>query len=384
MSEESKATIWATIKKSVSGALKTRQSGTTLQDLGQTTPDLSSAIEVEEISESTAMTKSQSKSYLSMASIALYHSQNAGNYALSEAFAKGDVINTFPRDPEYEAIIQEAEMAIDQGVLPELIKKGSSGSYFVKNRQNETIGVFKPTDEEPYSELNPKWGKYIQRKVCCCCFGRGCLILNHGYLSEAGASLVDDLFELKVVPKTRVVCLAARSFNYKKSKSKQFKKKTAAILKRPNLGLPHKAGSFQLFVKDYQDSQHWLKKFDKEPLSTQTADQFQKLFERVVALDYIIRNTDRGFSNWLIRYDKAHEDIRVAAIDNGLAFPFKHPDETRAYPFHWATLPLATKPFSASFKNHMIPKLQNQAFIQKVCDGLYGLFRIDKHFSEAR
>ena len=44
---------------------------------------------------------------------------------------------------------------------------------------------------------------------------------------------------------------------------------------------------------------------------------------------------DRGNDNWLIKFDKEKLDdpeecIQVAAIDNGLAFPFKHPDEWRA------------------------------------------------------
>ena len=78
---------------------------------------------------------------------------------------------------------------------------------------------------------------------------------------------------------------------------------------------------------------------------------FQLQFERLVVLDYIIRNTDRGNDNWLIRYKKAKEvsnaeevidtSIEVAAIDNGLAFPIKHPDSWRAYPYHWAWLPYA-------------------------------------------
>lgn len=63
-------------------------------------------------------------------------------------------------------------------------------------------------------------------------------------------------------------------------------------------------------------------------------------------LDYIIRNTDRGNDNWLLRYIKGKEgeeesSISVAAIDNGLAFPIKHPDSWRAYPYHWAWLPCA-------------------------------------------
>jgi phosphatidylinositol 4-kinase type 2 len=66
------------------------------------------------------------------------------------------------------------------------------------------IGVFKPKDEEPYGQLNPKWTKWMQKMCCPCCFGRGCLILNQGYLSEAGASLVDQKLKLNIVPKTKV------------------------------------------------------------------------------------------------------------------------------------------------------------------------------------
>ena len=66
------------------------------------------------------------------------------------------------------------------------------------------IGVFKPKDEEPYGRLNPKWTKYMHKICCPCCFGRSCLVLNQGYLSEAGASLVDTKLQLNVVPKTRV------------------------------------------------------------------------------------------------------------------------------------------------------------------------------------
>ena len=66
------------------------------------------------------------------------------------------------------------------------------------------IGVFKPKDEEPYGHLNPKWTKWMQKSCCPCWFGRGCLVLNQGYLSEAGASLVYQKLGLNVVPKTKV------------------------------------------------------------------------------------------------------------------------------------------------------------------------------------
>lgn len=66
------------------------------------------------------------------------------------------------------------------------------------------VGVFKPKNEEPYGHLNPKWTKWMHKTCCPCCFGRSCLIPNQGYMSEAGASLVDEKLGLNIVPKTKV------------------------------------------------------------------------------------------------------------------------------------------------------------------------------------
>lgn len=54
----------------------------------------------------------------------------------------------------------------------------------------------------------------LHKTLCPCCFGRGCLVPNQGYLSEAGASIIDTRLKLNIVPKTRVVRLASDSFNY--------------------------------------------------------------------------------------------------------------------------------------------------------------------------
>lgn len=43
-------------------------------------------------------------------------------------------------DPKFQELIRQAELAIDNGVYPDRIYQGSSGSYFVKN----TAGVSYP------------------------------------------------------------------------------------------------------------------------------------------------------------------------------------------------------------------------------------------------
>lgn len=43
--------------------------------------------------------------------------------------------NNFPDDPHFQEIVRIAERAIENGVYPERIYQGSSGSYFVKNME---------------------------------------------------------------------------------------------------------------------------------------------------------------------------------------------------------------------------------------------------------
>lgn len=115
-----------------------------------------------------------------------------------------------------------------------------------------------------------------------------------------------------------------------KSKTKQNLTSRFPNIHFNRVGLPPKTGSFQKFVEGFKDADFWLRKFETEPLNDQEALILKLQFERLVVLDYIIRNTDRGNDNWLIKYDKDTSELKVAAIDNGLAFPFKHPDEWRA------------------------------------------------------
>lgn len=47
----------------------------------------------------------------------------------------------------------------------------------------------------------------------------------------------------------------------------------------------------QTFVSGYKDAEFWLKKFETESLPKNTEKEYQFQFEKLVVLDYIIRNT---------------------------------------------------------------------------------------------
>ncbi|PWA16946.1 hypothetical protein CCH79_00012665 [Gambusia affinis] len=229
--------------------------------------------------------------------------------------------NEFPEDPEFREIIRKAERAIEEGIYPERIYQGSSGSYFVKDSQG-------------------------------------------------------------------VVYLASETFNYSAIDRVKSRGKRLALEKVPKvgqrfhrIGLPPKVGSFQMFVDGYKDADFWLRRFEAEPLPENTNRQLQLQFERLVVLDYIIRNTDRGNDNWLLKYDCPMDSggnrdtdwvvvkepiIKLAAIDNGLAFPLKHPDSWRAYPFYWAWLSQAKVAFSMEIKELKDPGFDRGQFHKQV------------------
>ena len=59
----------------------------------------------------------------------------------------------------YEGV-ERVRQSIAAGLNPRMIATGTSGSYFVRikdgDHSSHVFGVFKPMDEEPYGNLNPK------------------------------------------------------------------------------------------------------------------------------------------------------------------------------------------------------------------------------------
>ena len=262
----------------------------------------------------------------------------------------------------FDDVVESVKVAIELGVHPKMISQGSSGSYFARNSDGKVVGVFKPKDEEPYASRNPKWTKWLHRNLFPCFFGRACLIPNLSYVSEAAAYVLDSSLQTNLVPYTDIVYLSSKSFHY------DFWDKSAYYRKRKPL--PAKVGSFQVFLKGFKDANlflrdhpwpdqvnsgfrpddapRWRKKpwtetcrpgsappeDDEETRSeyrsmngnegSQAQDRgfswtdplkqsFREQLEKLVILDYIMRNTDRGLDNWMIRVDEANQEVSIVA-----------------------------------------------------------------------
>ncbi|KAI5966380.1 LSB6 [Candida pseudojiufengensis] len=301
-------------------------------------------------------------------------------------------------------------------IYPERNLNGSSGSYFVFQKiefegiiSYEKIGIFKPKSEEPYGPLSPKWIKWLHRTSFPCFFGRSCLIPNLGYISEAATSELDQLLQSYIVPFTEIIELRSPTFYYPiwdRSKNVQ--------------NLPFKIGSLQLFLKGYKNADLWFKIYPiptnlnflpknsnievnineleinyKFQWSQNLMLQFQEEIEKMVILDYLIRNTDRGADNWMIKieWEEINRNtttktmkpvLKIGAIDSGLAFPWKHPNEWRSFPYGWLFLPLSIigQPFTTKTRNHYLPLLTSKIWWENTVINLKKVFMKDKDFKE--
>ncbi|KIM61574.1 hypothetical protein SCLCIDRAFT_25716 [Scleroderma citrinum Foug A] len=394
----------------------------------------------------------------------------------------------------YDNLAQSVRNAISAGIHPKMIAKGSSGSYFARAKADgkvQTVAVFKPKDEEPYGRLNPKTTKWLHRQFRWIIpFGRSCLIPNLSYISEAAASLLDDRLLLNIVPRTQLVSLSSPAFFY------DWLDRSAATKGKP---LPEKIGSMQLFLHGYTDASDFLRRnpwpgrsiadtYDdsshRKGMSTKkclsalkifcgrtgiggiddddpeeeralfdaTGDDdtfcwsralqqnFREELEKLVILDYLMLNTDRGADNWMVKYctgdhershvntapgastnprmpsmselrssnlassshatvtfanavppsqaSSMHTDytrcphIHVAAIDNSLSFPHEHPQGWRSYTYGWLYLPvgLIGRPFSERTRAHFLPLLTSKSWWEETTFLLRKLFAVDPDF----
>jgi hypothetical protein len=188
------------------------------------------------------------------------------------------------------------------------------------------------------------------------------LIPNLSYVSEAAAYVLDMQLRTHMVPYTEVVNLSSKSFHYPFWDRYNHSRK-----RKP---LPAKPGSFQVFLKGFKDANIFLrenpwpdqylsgfrttdpnrKKKKKwsdncRPLSASAADDddgddsdtgndssatqtpgpdnfmwteslkksFREQLEKLVILDYIMRNTDRGLDNWMVKVDWQSQEVTLAS-----------------------------------------------------------------------
>lgn len=202
---------------------------------------------------------------------------------------------------------------------------------------------------------------------------RHSLIPNLSYVSEAAAYTLDCQLRTNMVPYTDVVWLSSKSFHYPFWDRYNYS--------RNRKQLPAKPGSFQVFLKGFKDANVFLREHpwpDQYLSGYRTSDThrnkrkgwaencrtitggpqddagdddgygtpdrsrpgpgnfmwteslkqtFREELEKLVILDYIMRNTDRGLDNWMIKVDWQTGDVSIASDPVQLNMDTSEPEE---------------------------------------------------------
>ncbi|MCH9703966.1 MAG: hypothetical protein K0U13_04165 [Chlamydiae bacterium] len=215
------------------------------------------------------------------------------------------------------AVVKQAQEGLEAGIYPLLIAKGRSGSYLMRSKEQEILGVFKPYDEEAFAINNPaRSGEFaplgaqkLRHGVC----------VGEGAHNEVAAYLVDAFFGFGIVPRTYYASFTHHAF---------------FSLRETDYAKPKiKYGSFQEYIEGFVLVPH-LPEGVMEELSLD-------LYQTLLFFDLIVGNSDRHLNNLLIGED------HLAAIDHALCFS---EEAVKLSPAIWSLFKQSEEPFHPQIK----------------------------------
>jgi hypothetical protein len=223
----------------------------------------------------------------------------------SDIAISASVIDATPKP--LRSLVQEARRALALNLKPEFVLDGSGGTYFLHNPHKAKIAVFKPADEEPYAENNPRG--YL-RQHGQDMFLREGVVPGEACIREVAAFMLDH-GGFAGVPMTTLVECRHPSFNTNGSRLKV--SEGGASVGAHSLGQaspsssthPKKVGSFQEFVRCECSMD------DLSP-SKISVDEVHK----IAILDIRLMNADRNSANLLCRR-RRDNTIELVPIDHG-------------------------------------------------------------------
>ncbi len=227
----------------------------------------------------------------------------------SDIDISSSVFNLAPRP--LRSLVNEARRALFLNLKPEFILDGSGGTYFLHNTRKAKISVFKPADEEPYAENNPRG--YI-RQPGQDMFLREGVLPGEACIREVAAFLLDH-GGFSGVPMTTLVECRHPSFNVNGSRLSLAEGGASIGAHSLNLSsskqssssssIPKKVGSFQEFVRT---------ECSMDDLSPSKIDVEE--VHKIAILDIRLMNADRNSANLLCRRRKDNT-IELIPIDHG-------------------------------------------------------------------
>ncbi|TVU03142.1 hypothetical protein EJB05_51334 [Eragrostis curvula] len=214
---------------------------------------------------------------------------------------------------EVMKMISSTIAGLENGHLPVMSAEGSGGVYFMQDATGQkNVAVFKPIDEEPMAENNPRGlplstdGEGMKRGT----------IVGEGALREVAAYILDH-------PPVG---------NRKSGHSVGFSGvPPTALVRSLHRGKSFKIGSLQMFMNNNGSTE------DMGPRAFPV-----KEVHKIAVLDIRLANADRHAGNILVCKEGEGVSYKLIPIDHGYCLPEKFEDCT----FEWLYWPQAREPFN--------------------------------------
>ncbi|GJM99156.1 hypothetical protein PR202_ga16235 [Eleusine coracana subsp. coracana] len=214
--------------------------------------------------------------------------------------------------PEVMKMIWSTIAGLENGHLPVMSAEGSGGVYFMQDATGQkNVAVFKPIDEEPMAENNPRGlplstdGEGMKRGT----------VVGEGALREVAAYILDH-----------------PAGNCKSGDSVGFSGvPPTALVRSLHRGKSFKIGSLQMFMKNNGSTE------DMGPRAFPVQE-----VHKIAVLDIRLANADRHAGNILTCKEGEGGNYKLIPIDHGYCLPEKFEDCT----FEWLYWPQAREPFT--------------------------------------
>jgi hypothetical protein len=267
------------------------------------------------------------------------------------------------------SLVQQSRRGLALGLKPALVLDGSGGSYFLRNARQMNVAVFKPADEEPYAENNPRG--YVGSKGN----GGGCSVgesmragiqPGEACLREVAAYLLDHK-NFSGVPMTTLVEARHPAFNHDGSMMKLSEggaslghhalssitttsNTSASIGVQQQKVVAPKVGSFQAFVK----AECSMDDLSPSKLSVEEV-------HKIAILDIRIMNADRNSANLLVRR-KPDNTLELVPIDHG--YCLRTVVDVCWFDWCWLDWPQLKEPLSQAHRDYILQTIDIEADIR--------------------
>ena len=241
-----------------------------------------------------------------------------------------------------QRLIQQARRGLALGFKPALAADGSGGSYFLSDARKMRVGVFKPADEEPFAENNPRG--YVPQGVGDCL--RQGIRPGELCLREVAAFILDHE-GFSGVPMTTLA--EARHPALHVNGAKWTLSEGGASVGIHSLNSPSTANELVKKVGSFQEYVNAECSMDDLSPSKISVDEVHK----IAILDIRIMNADRNVANILCqRIPEDPDQFRLVPIDHG--YSLRSVCDVAWFDWCWLDWPQTKQPLSKKSKDYIL------------------------------